>query len=196
MENHKVKQNEKNHKNKSIEEKHAAPEKDPSPHEEKEYIPPSDDYTIKFSIKYSTQPGENIYIVGNLKELGNWKENKFKLKWTEGHIWKGKLNLPSEIENFSYKFICASDKQVRWEEGPNRIFDKTQYEFSKQIINLDCIWEHFTISFNIFYPLANSTEYLQIIGGVSGLGSWFKDGGHPVKMILTDPKTIGGKIKI
>jgi hypothetical protein len=162
--------------------------------EEKVYLPDEpDEYTIKFSIKYSTQPGENIYIVGDIKELGNWKEHKLKLKWTDGHIWKAKLSLPSEVENFCFKFVCASDKHVRWEEGPNRIFDKTCYGLSTQTINLECIWEHFVISFNIFYPLGSSTEYMQIVGGVSALGSWFKDGRLPVKMTLTDPKTIGGK---
>ncbi len=152
----------------------------------------SSEYTIKFSIKYTTQIGENIYILGNIQELGNWKETKIKLKWSEGHIWKSKLTLPSKVKNFCFKFVCASDKHMRWEEGADRIFDRTKFDENSDTIKLDCVWEHFSIGFNIFYPLANQTEYMQIIGGVDGLGSWFKNGGSPVKMMLTEPKTISG----
>lgn len=162
---------------------------------EKAWVEHSDDaYTIEFSIKYSTQIGENIYILGSLKELGNWKESKMKLKWTEGHIWKGSLKLPSEITNFTYKFVCAGDKHMRWEQGADRIFDKSKFEINDDMINLDCVWEHFSISFNIYYPLSNSTEYMQVVGDLKELGSWFKNGASPIKMTLSEHKTIKGKI--
>ena len=147
---------------------------------------------IKFSIKYQTSPGQNMYVLGNINELGNWKENKFKLKWTEGHIWKGKLELPMKVSTFTFKFVCISDdnRYKRWEEGPDRIFNN---KLGENLVKLDCVWEHFSISFNIYYPLNNEMEYFQIIGGPKEIGNWFREGGQPVKMNLTEPKTIGGK---
>jgi hypothetical protein len=156
---------------------------------------PEDKYEVKFSIKYQTSPGQNIYILGSITELGNWKESKFRLKWSEGHIWKGKLELPKDKDYFQYKFVCLSDdnKFKRWEEGPDRIFDKRKMEQDKdRVYKLDCMWEHFSITFHIYYPLSNETEHMQIIGGPSEIGGWFKNGSSPVKMTLTEPKTIQG----
>jgi hypothetical protein len=160
-------------------------------------------YSIKISIKYQTNIGQNIYIFGSLPELGNWKEKKFKLKWNEGHIWKGVLTLPKEIKTFSYKFVCLSDdgKFKRWEDGPNRIFFVEGSELKTSSSDdskykLECIWEHFYITFNIFYPSNNESEYMQLIGEPACLGSWFKNGGLPIRMSLSEPKTIGCNIKL
>jgi len=152
------------------------------------------EYIIKFRIKYQTTPGQNIFIIGNIDQLGNWKKNIFKLKWTEGHIWKGKLVLNEKISNFEYKFVCLSDDQSfkRWEEGCNRIFEFDRKLLSeKGSINLDCKWETFTVEFNIYYPLKNDYEYMQIVGGAKGIGNWLLDNGQPCKMKLSEPKTIG-----
>ena len=159
-------------------------------------------YSVKFSIKFQTQLGENIFILGNIKELGNWKETKFRLKWSEGHIWKGKIEIPNEVAFFSFKFVCIGEDNLRrWEEGPNRLFDLRKFntlnsldDTDNAVYKLDCVWEHFSITFNIYYPLSNETEHLQIIGSPAEIGAWFKNGGLPVKMNLTEPKTIGGTI--
>lgn len=37
------------------------------------------------SIHYITIPGEDLYIVGNVEELGKWKDPIFKMNWSEGH---------------------------------------------------------------------------------------------------------------
>lgn len=38
-----------------------------------------------FTIKYNTQPGENVYISGNLPELGEWNIDKAKkMSWNCG----------------------------------------------------------------------------------------------------------------
>jgi Starch binding domain len=154
-------------------------------------------YTIKFTIKYQTNPGQNIYIYGNIDQLGSWKRNVCKLKWTEGHIWKGKINLNMMINSFEYKFVCASDDQSykRWEDGINRvfIFDRSMLNEKKKIV-LDCKWETFMMEFNIYYPLKNDCEYMQIVGGTKGIGNWLLDGGVPCRMKLSEPKQMGRKI--
>jgi hypothetical protein len=42
--------------------------------------------TFIFRIKYETNPGEEIYILGDHSDFGNWINPKFELKWTNGHI--------------------------------------------------------------------------------------------------------------
>jgi hypothetical protein len=158
----------------------------------------SDEYSIKFSIKYQTKLGEIISIYGDIPELGAWKQPKFKLKWTEGHVWKGQLTLPSNIDRFQFKFVCESDdhKIQRWEEGMNRIFlmsKCSEGEIKDRSIKLDCVWEHFYVVFNIYYPLENDVEYLQIVGKPKELGSWLVDGGIPAKMHLSEKKTLKSK---
>ena len=47
--------------------------------------------TFEFRIKYVTQKGEEIYILGDNDDFGNWKTKKFKLDWNE--IIYGKKNI-------------------------------------------------------------------------------------------------------
>jgi hypothetical protein len=151
------------------------------------------EYDIKFSIKYLTKLGENMMIYGNIHELGNWKQSKFKLKWYEGHVWKGTLTLPTNIKCFEYKFVCeASDGSKRWEQGPDRTFMKDKMILkSEEIVRLDCTWECFYIRFSIYFPLKSDTEYMRMVGDPKELGSWLQNNGTAVKMILSKKKTIG-----
>lgn len=47
-------------------------------------------YAIKFEVAYPTKFGESIGVIGSTEELGNWKQVKLHLKWTEGHLWTSK----------------------------------------------------------------------------------------------------------
>ena len=47
----------------------------------------NNNYSVNFRLKYVTVPGEDLYVIGNLPQLGNNKELKYGLMWTEGHIW-------------------------------------------------------------------------------------------------------------
>jgi hypothetical protein len=81
----------------------------------------------------------------------------------------------------------------------NRIFlkskcDASELEIGK--IKVDCVWEHFYIIFNIYYPLKNDIEYLQIVGKPKELGHWGKDGELPAKMSLSEKKTMKSNPKI
>jgi hypothetical protein len=151
------------------------------------------DLTIRFTIKYQTLPGQYVAIYGSIPQLGEWKVPKLKLKWTEGHVWKGQLSVPENIENFEYKFVCESDNHKRWEDGMNRIFLKSrckESELKEGTVDIECVWEHFYVIFNIFYPLNNEVEYLQIVGEPKELGCWLKDDCPPARMQLSDKKTL------
>ena len=65
-------------------------------------------YNLTFKIKFETQYGQNMCVVGSTPELGEWK--KFiGLKWTEGHVWV--TERPMLIENpiFKYKYVLLEN---------------------------------------------------------------------------------------
>ena len=42
--------------------------------------------------------GLMVGVVGDAEALGEWEpENAYKLKWTEGHIWTGRVELPANV---------------------------------------------------------------------------------------------------
>ena len=157
----------------------------------------SDKITFEFQIQYETNQGENIYILGSDPIFGNWKDKKFKLHWTDNHIWKNEITIPKNTKYIKYKFVCIdNDNNKRWENGPNRILS-TQYlkglKFKNGKYILDCMWNHFKINFNIYYPLKNKNENMQIVGDPTGLGNWLREGEKPVKMEVSEVKEIIAK---
>ena len=81
---------------------------------------------INFQIKYDTKFGEDLAVIGSIKELGNWQiVRALKMGWNDNNIWKGTLYLDRKnIFEFEYKFIVTSGNYVkRWEDGFNRKFD-------------------------------------------------------------------------
>jgi alpha/beta superfamily hydrolase len=64
-------------------------------------------------------------MVGNIPQLGNWKEFKATMKWTQGHFWViENLQIPKSTQFFEYKYVVLRDGVAeRWEEGFNRIAD-------------------------------------------------------------------------
>jgi hypothetical protein len=44
-------------------------------------------YAVNFSIFYETKFGEEVWVLGSIKELGQWKEYKIKLFWGDNHCW-------------------------------------------------------------------------------------------------------------
>jgi len=64
-------------------------------------------------------------VVGSAQQLGNWKEFKAKMRWTEGHIWViDGLEFENHQAVFQYKYVVLNHgSPERWEEGFNRIAD-------------------------------------------------------------------------
>ena len=78
---------------------------------------------IYFEMKYDTQMGENIAVIGSIDRLGNWDTSRvLNLGWNEGNVWGASLDY-KEINDFEYKFIFVKDGYVKeWEDGINRKF--------------------------------------------------------------------------
>ena len=80
-------------------------------------------------MRYNTQMGEDLAVIGSINELGCWDQGRaLNLGWNDGNIWKGTLFFNDKnINDFEYKFIFISKGQVKqWEEGNNRKFILSQ----------------------------------------------------------------------
>ena len=117
---------------------------------------------IIFSINYNSIFGEEVAILGSLSKLGLWKLNgALKLKWSEGNVWIGEINIEDEDwKNFEFKFIVIEKGIIkRWEQGENNLinfdeliknilsnkigrYNKYKYEYNKNeaTLYIKCHW--------------------------------------------------------
>lgn len=55
--------------------------------------------STKFSVQRKLEYGECHKVVGNHPSLGNWNvEAAPTLRWSEGHVWQGELQLPTNTQ--------------------------------------------------------------------------------------------------
>ena len=153
--------------------------------------------TFLFKIKYETYPGEEICIFGESPDFGNWKYPKFKLRWSEGHIWQANYQMSKSSNNIKFKFVCHSNNNDKWEEGENRILSPHNLNGLEKTTEgnyiLDCVWNHFKINFNIHYVPPTPGAYMQVVGDPISLSNWQKNNEKPVKMELKEDKEITAK---
>ena len=54
---------------------------------------------IKFQMTYQTQMGQELGVIGSIKELGEWNQDKaLKMEWTNGNVWIKKVDYNENIE--------------------------------------------------------------------------------------------------
>ena len=74
---------------------------------------------LKFKIKCDeTKFGEELYITGNTKELGNWNSNNSKKLMSDSKkfpIWESNQISFTSNSNLEYKYIIKSSNNVKWE---------------------------------------------------------------------------------
>ena len=84
---------------------------------------------IIFQMRYNTQMGEDLAVIGSINELGCWDQGRsLKMGWNDGNIWRASLYFENKnIIDFEYKFIFISKGCIRqWEDGNNRKFILSQ----------------------------------------------------------------------
>ena len=80
-------------------------------------------------MRYNTQIGEDLAVIGSINELGCWDQGRaLRMNWNDGNIWKGEIIFGDKIIiDFEYKFIFISKGHVKeWENGNNRKFILSQ----------------------------------------------------------------------
>ena len=78
--------------------------------------------TARFSINYSTEFGQQLFICGSHPKLGNWEASKASpLVFKGNRHWDFELPLKVGL-NLVYKyFINHKNGDIEWEFGPNRV---------------------------------------------------------------------------
>ena len=98
---------------------------------------------ITFQMKYNTQPGEDLGVIGSISELGSWDQNRaLRMNWNDGNIWKASINYDfSREKEFEFKYIFIENGRVKkWEDGNNR---KLEFNQLKNLIEPNIKEEYF-----------------------------------------------------
>ena len=98
---------------------------------------------IVFQMKYNTQPGEDLGVIGSISELGSWDQNRaLRMNWNDGNIWKASINYDfSREKEFEFKYIFIENGRVKkWEDGNNR---KLEFNQLKNLIEPNIKEEYF-----------------------------------------------------
>jgi protein-tyrosine phosphatase len=79
-------------------------------------------FSVEFSIHYQTKFGENLHLVGNLPELGNWIPTDYnRMKWCDSGLWE--ITKQLFRKNFLYKYVVVnSEGHIIWETCGNRSY--------------------------------------------------------------------------
>ena len=77
--------------------------------------------TLDVSIEYHVPFEHSLWMVGSVRELGNWDPPKgVELNWHEGDIWKCTIVVKRhEVSKLEYKYITRYEHCITWEEGKN-----------------------------------------------------------------------------
>lgn len=76
---------------------------------------------VTFDENKTTVLGQNVYVVGDISELGGWNTAKAVPLSSAGYpVWSGTVSIP-QSESFQYKYVVIDGSgNVTWESGANR----------------------------------------------------------------------------
>lgn len=84
--------------------------------------PPAEQGDVSFAVNATTVWGQNVYVVGNLPQLGSWNPaSGVALASASYPVWTGTVDLPAGT-TFEYKYVKRDGSgNVTWESGANRV---------------------------------------------------------------------------
>jgi len=80
---------------------------------------------VDFTVNgFVTSTGQDLYVSGNVPELGNWDTSKaVKLNWVDSDTWSGPdFFTTSKGTSIQYKYFMRQGSTVTWETGANRTY--------------------------------------------------------------------------
>jgi hypothetical protein len=92
---------------------------------------------ISFSLHYDTVFGENLFVVGESEELGNWDPLRgLRMAWWPGNYWSIETDLPSG-HDFKWKYALVELEEgpwyvKRWEEAGPRLLTREELSGKSQ----------------------------------------------------------------
>ena len=146
---------------------------------------PKTTYQVDFKVYYKTSFGESLCIVGSIPELGQWKEFRCHMKWTDGHVWVTETPLITNHYYFQYKYVLLDEdktKLISWERGIDRIADleilpsmghslnSQAYEHStldtSKRVELKDEWESYTVTLSVLHPMEDTHDEMTMSGNL------------------------------
>jgi 4-alpha-glucanotransferase len=92
-----------------------------------------------FRLRYDSRWGEELFLTGNIAELGLWSPDKaVKMEYVGPGIWSGVVETrrATSLQTVEYKYFIRENDQIRWEDGPNRILTEKK----------DHVWDWFNLT--------------------------------------------------
>lgn len=107
---------------------------------------------INFYLRYHTVFGEEIFISGNNKFLGdNDASNAIPLSWYNEDIWKGTIDFPDDFDDtIIYKYILKDKEGIQIFDGEDNRFIDLSVNRSKEYTIIDT-WNAAGNISNVFY---------------------------------------------
>lgn len=81
--------------------------------------------SVNFTVNgYVTSYGQDMYVVGNVPELGNWNAaSAVPLTWVDSDTWSGPAIFTTNAgQSIQFKFIVRQGGTTIWEGGSNRTY--------------------------------------------------------------------------
>eukprot|EP01053_Blabericola_migrator_P011960 Blabericola_migrator_1__11959@NODE_731_length_6696_cov_64_725298_g527_i0_p5_GENE_NODE_731_length_6696_cov_64_725298_g527_i0NODE_731_length_6696_cov_64_725298_g527_i0_p5_ORF_typecomplete_len189_score20_57CBM_20/PF00686_19/2_1e24FLYWCH_u/PF16662_5/5_7FLYWCH_u/PF16662_5/6e02FLYWCH_u/PF16662_5/91_NODE_731_length_6696_cov_64_725298_g527_i07671333 len=82
--------------------------------------------TVSFLVNFATYFGQELFIIGNTPELGEWNPDRaVKMIWSDGNNWRCDITLAGKRDpKVHYKYLVKDDKgNINWEWGLNHELD-------------------------------------------------------------------------
>lgn len=80
---------------------------------------------VEFWVKYRTEWGECMRVVGSQPALGSWSASRgLRMEWREGDMWRGAARLPRAAGVVEYKYCVVhydSGTARNWQPGNNSV---------------------------------------------------------------------------
>jgi len=141
---------------------------------------------VFLGVNYHTVLGENVHVIGNIPELGNWNAKlSFPLTYHQHGNWSRALTLDRRDQIIEYKYIIVkeSTNEIRWEEGSNRTLDTSSLNLKKnELINIES-WNQREVNIRMKYN-CGAKKILAICGEGVTFGNWK----NPIRMVPVSKK--------
>jgi len=91
-------------------------------------------WTVEPSIVFPTRFGQEIYLIGDCPQLGQWDTKlSIPMKWAQGGIWSTVIHIPGRIASIEYKYLlveaaCGGLANPQWEWGANHKISCAPYK--------------------------------------------------------------------
>ena len=150
-----------------------------------------DKVLVNFEIEKKTAFGSVVKVVGGSDKLGRWNANDgVALRWSEGDVWKGSVEVPAGGE-MEYKLVtCTRRHGNQWEGGINRVLQlydggsellaKGRFDAGVELSHKKPKKELVAVAFN-FHGKTEFGHEICVMGGAKELGGWDPLKAKPLK---------------